>query len=270
MISMLSKTTKVATGNRVSLSKDPKVLTIHKTITNARSLLSRTGLQQQLLETKISNRSSTGIRASRRESVFLFGFGGNDDDEDEEIYTVCKLQVGMFGDINKWQSKLDQIATKYDTDDEEGLHHIFKDSLMLVLRNMEYAGYATSAGKTFDNIDEAEQKFNSVLIEERLKFKEETLVNVDGRKKTSVLEAKGSEEGLDRWLCMTLLMTVEGKLKIPKIGSPFELKQVLTLLGGISADNLVAIELLWTPQETNDSYSKQELLEDYPSLVTLT
>jgi hypothetical protein len=32
----------------------------------------------------------------------------------------------MFGDINKWQSKLDQIATKYDTDDEEGLHHIFK------------------------------------------------------------------------------------------------------------------------------------------------
>ena len=31
----------------------------------------------------------------------------------------------MFGDINKWQSKLDGIANKYETDDEEGLHGVF-------------------------------------------------------------------------------------------------------------------------------------------------
>ncbi|GAX77304.1 hypothetical protein CEUSTIGMA_g4750.t1 [Chlamydomonas eustigma] len=270
MISVLSGTSKGLSAQRSSLVKATNALKLHRPAARAVNHFSRTDLQQQVLETKISCRSLTRVGVSRREGVFLFGFGGNDDDDEEEIYTVCKLQVGMFGDINKWQSKLDQIATKYDTGDEEGLHHIFTDSLMLVLRNMEYAGYATSAGKTFDNIDDAEQKFNSVLMEERLKFKEETLVNVDGRKKTSVLEAKGSEEGLDRWLCMTLLMAVEGKIKIPKIGSPYELKQVLTNLGGISADNLVAIELLWTPQETNDSYSRQELLEDYPSLVTLT
>ena len=34
-------------------------------------------------------------------------------------------KVGMFGDINKWQSKLDGIANKYETDDEEGLHGVF-------------------------------------------------------------------------------------------------------------------------------------------------
>jgi hypothetical protein len=47
---------------------------------------------------------------------------------------------------------------------------------------------------------------------------------------------------------MTLLMAIDGKIKIPKISSPWDLKQVLTTLGGISADRLVAFELLWTPQ----------------------
>lgn len=33
-------------------------------------------------------------------------------------------------------------------------------------------------------------------------------------------------DGMDRWLCMTLLVAVEGKVKLPKIGSTYELKQV--------------------------------------------
>lgn len=53
------------------------------------------------------------------------GGGRDDDDEDDESYTVCKLQIGLFGDINKWQSKLDGIANKYDTADEEGLHGVY-------------------------------------------------------------------------------------------------------------------------------------------------
>ena len=53
--------------------------------------------------------------------------------------------------------------------------------------------YASSAGKVFGSLDAAEKKFNSVLMEERVKFKEETLVNVDGRRKTRKLDVKGGE-----------------------------------------------------------------------------
>lgn len=48
-----------------------------------------------------------------------------------------------------------------------------------------------------------------------------------------------------------------------------DLKESLAELGSLSADLIVAVELLWTPQERGDSYSKDELLIDYPGLVNL-
>jgi uncharacterized membrane protein len=50
---------------------------------------------------------------------------------------------------------------------------------------------------------------------------------------------------------------------------PQDLKESLNVLGSLSPDTLVAVELLWTPQERGDAYSKDELLLDYPSLVNL-
>uniref|UniRef100_A0A7R9YTY1 Uncharacterized protein n=1 Tax=Chlamydomonas euryale TaxID=1486919 RepID=A0A7R9YTY1_9CHLO len=223
-----------------------------------------------------TRRASTLCRVSgRRESVNLFGMfgGGGGDDEEyyDEEFTVMKLHVGVFGDVPMWQKRLDNAATKFDTNNPDELHQIYKDALMLVLRNMSYVGYASSAGKVFDNLEDAEKKFNSVLLEERLKFEEETLVSVDGRKKESALSSRKADDvGLDRWLCMSMLMCLEGRVKLPKVTSQLELKKVLTELGGMTAEDVIAFELLWTPQASDDSYSKDELLTDYPDMVTLT
>ena len=46
--------------------------------------------------------------------------------------------------------------------------------------------------------------------------------------------------------------------------------QVLTKVGGLPADKLVALELLWTPEEAGDTYSRDELLLDYPTLIPLS
>jgi hypothetical protein len=48
-----------------------------------------------------------------------------------------------------------------------------------------------------------------------------------------------------------------------------DLKESLELLGSVPPDALVAVELLWTPQERGDAYSKDELLVDYPGLMNL-
>jgi uncharacterized membrane protein len=42
------------------------------------------------------------------------------------------------------------------------------------------------------------------------------------------------------------------------------------VLGGITVDELLAFEMMWTPEDEGDSYSKEELLADYPAMATLT
>lgn len=81
--------------------------------------------------------------------------------------------------------------------------------------------------------------------------------------------SRPADVGLDKWLCITLLVATECALKLPKVRSLADLKACLTMLGGLRVDDVVAVELLWTPQEEGDAYSKDELLADYPALANL-
>jgi hypothetical protein len=55
--------------------------------------------------------------------------------------------------------------------------------------------------------------------QERAKFKSETLTNTNGRTRSDSLGGGSDDDtGLDQWLCITLLLAVEGlQLKIPRI-----------------------------------------------------
>lgn len=95
-------------------------------------------------------------------------------------------------------------------------------------------------------------------------------------------------------LQVTILVAAEGVYKLPVINSSSDLKAALQKLGSIpSSKTLVycpflkhsrlfkvkefcfcticfqAVEVLWTPQNENDTLSERELLEDYPLLRPL-
>ncbi|MEW5307150.1 MAG: hypothetical protein WDW38_002221 [Sanguina aurantia] len=200
----------------------------------------------------------------------FFGTGNNSyDDDDDEEFTVCKVTVGVFGDIRRFQLLLEKMSDGYDDADEDSLHGVLQDTLTTLLRNIQFVGYGATAGKVFDQLEDAESKFNSVLMEERAKFREETYVNVGGRKKRRAATELGTGNGLDEWLAITLVIATEGSVKLPKIRGVAEMKKSLTMLAGISRDDLVAMELLWTPQAEGDSYSKDELVMDYPALAII-
>lgn len=180
-----------------------------------------------------------------------------------------KLQMGMFGPVKKFQAVFENLAGLYDTDDERYLHSIMVEALTALLRNGEYCGYASSAGKVFQNFDEGERKFKSVSFEERGKFREETLTNFDGQRRTKVASQLSGDE-LDSWLIVTFVIAIEGSFKLGKINSLADLRKTITTLAGTRVDELVAFELLWTPQAAGEGYTKNEMLEDYPALVTLS
>lgn len=64
-------------------------------------------------------------------------------------------------------------------------------------------------------------------------------------------------------------MAAEGDLKVPTLRNAEDLQQALTTLGSVPVDQLQAVEILWTPQDANDTLSEQELLRDYPALTAL-
>ncbi|KAE9598094.1 hypothetical protein Lalb_Chr15g0076881 [Lupinus albus] len=68
---------------------------------------------------------------------------------------------------------------------------------------------------------------------------------------------------------ITILVAAEGRHKLPTINGSGDLKEALQKLGTIPGDKLLAVEVLWTPQNENDTLSERELLEDYPLLRPL-
>lgn len=116
-------------------------------------------------------------------------------------------------------------------------------------------------------LDNAEAKFNQVSMEERGKFQKETLSNVGGR--TTRSAAKVTGDGMSEMIVVTLIAAVDGKLTPGDMQSQEDLKSNLDLLGSVPSDRLLALEVLWTPQDENDYFTKEELVTDYPTLNML-
>ena len=107
-------------------------------------------------------------------------------------------------------------------------------------------GYATSS--VAKGPEAAEDLFNEMSMDERGKFEEETLVNVNSRKKA--VAAKGeTAEGINEYILVTIIAACDGGLKLPPVQDGTELRTALKRVGAIRADALQAVEVLWTPQE---------------------
>jgi uncharacterized membrane protein len=121
----------------------------------------------------------------------------------------------------------------------------------------------------------AERKFNSVALEERGKIRQETF-SVRGAKNSVAERADlppsafddAPDVGLDQWLCVTLVFCVEGRLNLGKVRTSQDLARAAKLLGGVRSSDVVAVELLWTPEAVGDCYSKDELLSEHPTMAT--
>lgn len=116
-------------------------------------------------------------------------------------------------------------------------------------------------------LDNAEAKFNQASMEERGKFQRETLSNVGGRTTRSVAKVDG--DGMSEMIVITVIAAVDGKLTPGDMNSQEDLKRNLDLLGSIPQDRLLALEVLWTPQDENDYFTREELITDYPTLNML-
>ncbi|CAI0384186.1 unnamed protein product [Linum tenue] len=185
-----------------------------------------------------------------------------------EKTSVIKLQVGLLGMARSLQRDLNKIAEVADTSSSKGLSYVLTETSLSLLRHPDYCISAYSAVDVKRSMEEGEKRFNQLSIEERGKFDEETLVNVNSIKRQSTKSRRASEFS-NEYIVITILVAADGVHKLPAINSVGDLKKALQKLATIPSDSILAVEVLWTPQNDNDTLSERELLQDYSLLRPL-
>ncbi|KAJ4815237.1 myelin-associated oligodendrocyte basic protein [Rhynchospora pubera] len=179
--------------------------------------------------------------------------------------TVIKLQVCLLGSARSFQRDLDQLAEKADTSTKAGLCYVLTEATSSLLRHTDSC---ISAYSSLDSVKDAQKLFNQLSIEERAKFDEETLVNLNNiKRQTSVSHSSSSFS--NEYIVATILVAAEGVDELPAISSSSDLKIALQKLGSISSSKLRSVQVLWTPQKEGDRLSESKVLEDYPLLRPL-
>ncbi|KAG6618200.1 hypothetical protein I3842_Q120300 [Carya illinoinensis] len=185
-----------------------------------------------------------------------------------EKTSVLKLQVGLLGMGRSLQRDLNRIAETADTSSSAGLSYVLTETTLALLRHPDYCISGYSFVELKRSMEDGEKRFNQLSIEERGKFDEETLINVNNIKKQSTGNQR-SNGFRNEYIVITILVAAEGVHKLPTINGSGDLKEALQKLGSIPSSKILAVEVLWTPQNENDTLSERELLEDYPLLRPL-
>ena len=198
-------------------------------------------------------------------------FGGDGIQLGGDAIAVVKVQIGLLGMARDLQLDLEKIADKADTSTTEGLHYVLEETVLALLRNPEYCVYGYATSTSARGPEEAEDTFNEFSMDERGKLAEETLVNVNSRKRstTAVKTGKDEDGGINEYILVTIIAACDGGLKLPAVTDSAELRTALKRVGAIRADALQAVEVIWTPQEEGDTLTEEELLADYPTLNVL-
>jgi uncharacterized membrane protein len=207
-------------------------------------------------------------------SFSRFSSGDSGESYGSPTVSVARVQVGLLSEARSLQADLDRIARTADTSSSEGLTQVLQETTLALLRHPEYWVYA--GGETQQTrLESAEVQFNRLALTERSKFSEETLSNVNNQLRQApaigTLPASGQitqaqADGPGEYIVVTVLAATQNKLQLPAINSSQDLRRALGQIGAIPSEQLLAVEILWTPQAAGDTLSSDDLVAEYPDL----
>ncbi|MGC9527362.1 MAG: DUF1517 domain-containing protein [Limnospira sp.] len=184
--------------------------------------------------------------------------------------SIAQVQVGLLAEGRGLQADLDRLAATADTGSAEGRAQVLQEATLALLRHPEYWVYGASSSDQM-RLNSAEAKFNQLAIAERSKFTEETLSNVNnqrigGGETEGAIVPQETPENPGEYIIATLVVGTLGQLDLPKIESSQDLRVAIGRLGSVGSEQLLAVEVLWTPQASGDTLSSDDVLAYYPNL----
>lgn len=178
--------------------------------------------------------------------------------------TVAQMQVALLAQARSLQKELNQLAQTSRADTGKGRVELVQGLTLALLRHPEYWSYAYTSQEKVP-LNQAEAEFNRLALRVRAQVQQETLVNASVQAPT--VNLNGTEPG--EYLLVTLLVATTTPVKLPVIQTLTDVKNSLTTLGSIGADDLLALEIIWFPQADGDTLTREELVTANPLLQPL-
>ena len=208
--------------------------------------------------------------AAKAKSGDRSGFGAAIDKElDNNIVTVSKIQVALLAQAREIQTDLTKFSLEVDTDTQAGLYQLMQESVLALLRSPENWSHVLASSQTVKSLEAAEALFNQISVAERSKFSVETLSNVGGKVYRRDFKPDPEEDPASYIVVTLVAGTAHDKPLFDKIQTESALKDSLQKLAAIPPDYLMVFELLWSPQDAQDSLTYEELLTEYTEMAQI-
>lgn len=192
----------------------------------------------------------------------------------DESATITKLQLALTADWRDSESimkKLSLIASKYgNIDGRNDLANLLSEVTLALLRKKNDWHSVAYDANFINDQSRVEGTFQKLAIQERSKFE------IESDSKSQIGLIRDNSQSQQTLSVVTLIIASRGK------SNSFSNKPLRTFeatkecLEGLAADaltnegdDILAVELLWSPDNSEMTLSERDLVQDYPELLKL-
>lgn len=193
----------------------------------------------------------------------------------ENRISPARVQLGLQMQAWAVTERLESIARRAHTEDPDGLRMMLQQSVAAMrpyLANIEYA--AADQKPALDPPD-AERAFGQWTGEARLTYDREVVradkFGVQGEQREVATDGIHDEDGqlaVAEFFVVSIVLATRG-FTLPKVRGSDDLMPLLTALAGVTASNLVALEIAWSPAAKSDAMSRDDMESTFPALRPL-
>ena len=191
------------------------------------------------------------------------------------------LDVPSRDDPNSILAALDRLSRTAKTDSRVGVQNLTSQVALELLRRKSSIVAACAKGRHFGDAGgaQAQREYNGATVRERGKFQRETISRyggVDYSSEKKKLKSSPDDYSADATVAViTIVMLIEGDSTSDAMPSRMNsVRDVESALSRIASDARVddclrGAEILWTPEERDETLTMREVLADYPSLRSI-
>ncbi len=197
-----------------------------------------------------------------------------DNDAEPKIETA-RVQIGLQTQAWSLVERLESIARGTNTNDSGSLHSMLVATIQALGKyrdNIEYA--AAEQSKALPPVD-AERQFGRWTGEARLSYDREVVrsdrfgVQVQQREvATDGIHDEDGQLAVAEFFVLTIVIATRG-LTVATVRTHDDLKKVLDSLAYVPANDIMALEIVWSPAAKSDAMSREDMETTFPALRPL-